>query len=151
MPIVNLPGWDPRRTDNDPKQVFGAFAQSWINSGKPWNADAVRAFVAQDPRWELSGSATDPQIRVKQSELDKWKPGTSIWQDVIRDAGGANGVQFLNAGGAAPSPTPTAARGSSWWDANAPTALARSLPASAPLPLTPALDAYAPRTIGDYL
>ncbi len=95
---VNLAGFDSSRTDNDPKQVFGQFAQAWIASGKPWGADAVRAFVQQDPRWEIdpSSSQYDPHIRVKQSILDTWKPGTSIYQDVIGDSGGANNPQFLN-------------------------------------------------------
>lgn len=105
---VSLPGWDPRRTDNDPKYVFGRFVQSWQASGKPWGAEGARAFVAQDPRWEIDpqSSPDDPRIRVKQAELDKWKPGQSVWQDVIRDSGpgGANAPMFENSGTAQATP-----------------------------------------------
>lgn len=98
---INLPGWMSNRTDNDPKQVMGQFAQNWMAQGKQWGADGVRAFVAQDPRWEINpnSSPNDPQIRVKQDVLNGWKPGTSTWQDVIRDSGpgGANAPQFNNA------------------------------------------------------
>lgn len=115
---VRLPGWDASRTDSDPKQVFGAYVQDLLAQGKPYNADAVRAFVQSDPRWELSGSENDPLLRVKQDVLNTWKPGTSMWQDVLGDAGGQNRPQFLNAGGA---PAPSAAPASNWWVQNAPT------------------------------
>src|SRR3990167_7493458 len=101
-----MAGWEESRlndkADNAPKYVFGRFVQDWLASGKPGNADAVRAFVAQDPRWEIEDNGDDPKIRVKQSELDTWegKQGhASVWQDVIRDAGGANAPQFMNVGG----------------------------------------------------
>lgn len=97
---VNLPGWDNQRTDLDPKMEFGRYAQS---KGGHLTGDDVRAFVAADPRWELGGKTggDDPLIRVKQAELDKWKPGQSVWQDVIGDSGpgGANTAAFFNAAG----------------------------------------------------
>lgn len=117
---VNLPGWDSSRTDSDPKMVFGRFAQWWTQTmGRPWGADAVRYLAAHDPRWELrNGDSNDPLIRVKQSELDKWKPGTSIWQDAVSDSGpgGKNGISFSNAegnpaDGFAPPSNPDAAPG----------------------------------------
>lgn len=136
---VNLAGWDNTRTDNDPKQVFGQFAQAWIASGKPWGADAVRAFVQQDPRWEIDplSSQYDPHIRVKQSVLDTWKPGTSIYQDTVGDAGpgGANTPQFLNVTGnpsqgyAAPSSSSASSGGISAPNFNP---LAPSAPAGTP-------------------
>lgn len=105
---VNLPGWDPSRTDNDPKMELGRFAAS---KGGILTGDDIRAFVAADPRWEIdpNSSRDDPHIRVKQNELDKWKPGVSMWQDVIADSGpgGANRAQFSNADGG-PSPVPGA-------------------------------------------
>ena len=95
-------GFDTARLNNsndlDPKTVFGRFVSS---KGGHITADDVRAFVAADPRWEIdpTSSQDDPHIRVKQSDLDKWKPGESVWQDVIRDSGpgGANAGQFSNA------------------------------------------------------
>ncbi len=105
---VNLSGFDPSRTDDSPKYTFGRWAQQWQRSGKPWGADAIRAFVAQDPRWELDDpTSLDPKLRVRQSELDKWKPGQSVWQDVIGDAGGQNRIQYQNMGGSAPLSSPT--------------------------------------------
>jgi hypothetical protein len=95
---VNLPGWESSRTDNDPKYTFGRFAQSL---GGKITGDDVRNFVSLDPRWEIdpTSSKDDPRIRVKQEELNTWKPGhESRWQDVIRDSGpgGANAAQFMN-------------------------------------------------------
>lgn len=95
-------GFETTRLNNpndlDPKTVFGRFVSS---KGGRITADDVRAFVAADPRWEIdpTSSQDDPHIRVKQAELDKWKPGQSVWQDVIRDSGpgGANIGQFSNA------------------------------------------------------
>ena len=98
--VRNMPGFDQSRLDNpndgDPKIVFARFAAS---KGGVITADDVRAFVAADPRWEIDPNSgpNDPHIRVKQSELDRWKPGVSVWQDVIRDSGGANQAQFVNA------------------------------------------------------
>ena len=145
---VTLPGFDPTRTDNDPKYAYGRFAQQWLASGKPWGGDAVRAFVAQDPRWEIdpNSSKDDPRIRVKQAELDKWKPGTSIWQETIRDSGpgGANAVQFINAGGTTPPATMHA--GSSWFDQVAPSASAdpSSAAVTAPLVRTAPVSTFTP-------
>ena len=99
-----LPGWETDRLnnpqDNDPKTVFGRFVEDWIASGREWNGDGARAFVASDPRWRIDNSnPADPKIWVDQAELDKWKPGRTVPQDVVRDAGGANGPQFINADG----------------------------------------------------
>lgn len=95
-----VPGFDTTRLnnpqDNDPKTVFGRFASS---KGGHVTAADILGFAQADPRWETSGSPNDPLLRVKQAELDKWKPGKSLWQDVIRDAGGMNAAQFLNAPG----------------------------------------------------
>lgn len=103
-------------TDNDPKTVFGR----WVASmGGQITGDDVRAFVASDPRWEINpaSSPNDPQIRVKQTALDTWKPGTSYWQDPIRDAGpgGANAGQFENAAGSGPGYAPTTADSMTGW------------------------------------
>lgn len=105
-------GFDTGRLNdpNDlaPKYVYGRFAQNWQNDhGGQWNEEGLRAFVQQDPRWELleKGGGGEPLLRVKQDELNKWqgKQGhESIWQDVFQDFGGKNGVQFENA----MSPTP---------------------------------------------
>ncbi len=99
---VTMAGWDASRTDDDPKMVFGRWAQQATQGGKiPLTGDMVRQFVSSDPRWEVdpNSSAGDPRIRVKQGELDQWKPGTSVYQDVIGDSGGAGRVQFMNAAG----------------------------------------------------
>jgi hypothetical protein len=110
---VNLPGWEGSRTDGDPKYQFGRFAQS---KGGTLTGDDIRGFVAADPRWEIQdgSSQDDPRIRVKQGDLNTWKPGhESRWQDVIQDSGpgGANRAQFINSepdpgGGLPPLPGP---------------------------------------------
>lgn len=153
---VRLAGWDASRTDSDPKYAFGRFVQDWQASGKPYNADAVRAFVAQDPRWEVdpaTAAGSDPHIRVKQTALDTWKPGTSIYQDVIKDSGpgGANAPMFENAGGAGPAVAPArpAASGSSWWTQNAPAT--QGSVGALMAPLTPALQMPTPGSVGQLM
>lgn len=100
----NTPGWEESRlnnpTDTDPKTEFGRYVAA---HGGHVTGDDVRAFVSSDPRWEIdpTSSPDDPRIRVKQTALDLWKPGQSIYQDVIKDSGpgGANVGMFENAGG----------------------------------------------------
>ncbi len=95
-------GWDANRW-NDPneknaKYVYGRDAAVAAREGK-YNAQWVRDWVAAHPDWEIQ-DGEDPLIRMKQEALDKIEPGQeSVWQDVLRDAGGANGLQFQNADG----------------------------------------------------
>jgi hypothetical protein len=98
-----LAGFDTGRLNNpndvDPKYVFGRWAYQKTNGGAiPLTGDMVREFVANDPRWEIDpfSSAEDPKIRVKQQALDSWKPGVSIYQDVITDSGGRGAISFYN-------------------------------------------------------
>jgi hypothetical protein len=104
---VTLAGWDPSRTDNNGKYEYGRAVQAALNSGQTYNADWVRSFVAQHPNeWEIdpNSSPNDPHIRQKQSYLnsatgDSKQGQTSIYQDVLGDAGGANRPQFSNVEG----------------------------------------------------
>jgi hypothetical protein len=104
---VNLAGWDPSRTDNNGKYEYGRAVQAALNSGQTYNADWVRNFVSQHPNeWEIdpNSSPNDPHIRQKQSYLnsatgDSKQGQTSIYQDVLGDAGGANRPQFSNVEG----------------------------------------------------
>lgn len=80
------------------KDQFMVDAQAAKARGE-YNADWVRRWVAAHPEWEIQ-DGPDPLIRMKQEFLDRLEPGQiSTWQDVIRDSGGVNDVQFINADG----------------------------------------------------
>jgi hypothetical protein len=80
------------------KDQFLVDAQAAKARGE-YNAAWVRAWVAAHPEWEIQ-DGDDPLIRMKQDALDKLEPGQrTVWQDVIRDSGGANDPQFMNADG----------------------------------------------------
>lgn len=105
---VKLAGWDGSRTDNTGKYEFGRAVQQAQGRGEKYDADWVRKFVGDNSNeWELDprSSANDPHIRQKQSWLDDPANGdgksghTSIYQDVLGDAGGANRPQFGNVEG----------------------------------------------------
>jgi hypothetical protein len=57
-------------------------------------------FLKEHPDWEARGTRDDldPNVRMRQSALDQLEPGQeSRWQDVFRNSGVENGVQFNNA------------------------------------------------------
>ena len=99
------PGFDAKRwadpAEKSAKYTYGRDAWVAKQEGK-YNAQWVKDWVAAHPQWEIKDADTaDPKIRVKQEFMKDFgeEGSTSVWQDVIRDSGGANDLQFINAEG----------------------------------------------------